>query len=166
MIRFAFLALCLGCSQAEPTIIAEPKPASQPETVLKETEPPPPPGTPPKPEMGPTTPDGIPLFDPPLPPGMTRDPNLVTIEGMYTQHCGECHGKHGGGTKNAPNFLATPQLLHQDPLELRQKLIAGHGGAPSTKGLIEEKHLEPVLEHLRGRVGQERALLEAQGGLP
>ncbi len=163
---FVTIGLIGGCKQAGPTIIdkADPVEMVDPNSVSSQPALPPleiegPPVGPPAPVLD----DGTPLHPPILPPGMKPDPDSNDLQSIARRNCETCHGTHGeGAVAGAPNYQEQPQLINNAIDPMIKRILKGHGGAPAFKGKLKSRTIYHLIEYMRGRTGQARALIHRQ----
>ena len=163
---FVTLGLVAACQQAGPEIIDQPVEVEtlDPRTVSSQPSLPPQlveglPTGPPAPVLD----DGTPLHPPALPPGVQPDPNSNDLMSLSKRNCEICHGANGEGViQGAPNYVEQPQLINNAIDPMIERVWKGHGGAPAFEGKLKKRTLFHLIEHMRGRVGQARALIDIQ----
>ena len=166
IVVFVTLGLVAGCKQAGPTIIDKPQPVEtiDPNTVSSQPSLPPleihgPPVGPPPPILD----DGTPLHPPVLPPGMKPDPNRNDLQSIARRNCEICHGTHGEGiVPGVPNYQEEPQLINNAMDPMIKNILKGHGGAPALEGKLKSRTIYHLIEYMRGRVGQARAMIDVR----
>ena len=166
IVVFVTLGLFAGCKQAGPTIIDKPQPVEtiDPNSVSSQPSLPPleiqgPPVGPPPPVLD----DGTPLHPPVLPPGIKPDPNGNDLQSIARRNCEICHGTHGEGVvADVPNYQEEPQLINNAMDPMIKRILKGHGGAPALEGKLKSRTIYHLIEYMRGRVGQARAMIDVR----
>jgi len=166
IVIFVTIGLIAGCKQAGPTIIDKPEAVETLDPNTVSSQPSLPPQEMQEPPVGPPPPvldDGTPLHPPVLPPGMKPDPNSNDLQSIARRNCEICHGTHGQGVgTNVPNYQEEPQLINNAMDPMIKRILAGHGGAPALDGKLKSRTIYHLIEYMRGRVGQARAMINVQ----
>ncbi|MDW3218759.1 MAG: cytochrome c [Acidimicrobiales bacterium] len=84
------------------------------------------------------------------PPG--PQPQVVSAEALYAQHCASCHGIDGSGGQG-PRLAGTMEELYPDPADQAAYIRAGSTGMPAFADVLSGEELDRIVHYTRNVLG-------------